>query len=537
MSRTPEGEPAVYLAVTDASLMPQLTGIPAWSADEYLEGDGPTLLQGATVINLCRSYQYLSKGYYVSLLADARGQRVLPSLEMIEQISNPFAYFRALREAGLDTIDFKLVGGRRLLPRVIVPVNGKPEILDAHLQEEGERPAVALRYRRGPASYCEVTAVFGKTLDPRFRRQVAAIFHRYAFPLLRVRMYREGRAWKVGQIFPIPMNQLNESEQRFFQAQISKPLALGKRVRSHHARLHRIACLWDKDDPFAASDEETLERFTRVALQEGVLFEIIGKDDLARLGEYDALFIRTVTGIDHYSFAFAQRAQSMGMPVIDDPQSIMKCSNKVYLHELFQREGIPTPRTITVSRRTPAEETAALGFPLIVKLPQGSFSTAVKKADDSATLQSVLNEMLKGSPLLIVQEFTPTSFDWRITVLEGKILFCCRYHQAKDHWQIAQHYASGYTRYGKVEAVRERDVPLGVRKLALRGASLIGDGLYGVDLKETRNGPLMIEINDNPNIDANFEDAIAKNRLYQCIIQVFQRRLRAAARAARKVNQ
>ena len=45
-------------------------------------------------------------------------------------------------------------------------------------------------------------------------------------------------------------------------------------------------------------------------------------------------------------------------------------------------------------------------------------------------------------------------------------------------------------------------------KTALRAANLLGDGLYGVDLKQTDDGCYVIEVNDNPNIDAGNEDAL-----------------------------
>jgi hypothetical protein len=100
------------------------------------------------VLNLCRSYQYLSKGYYVSLLADARGQRVFPTVEMIEQINNPFAYFRYLREAGLDTIDFKVLrGGKRLLPMVIVPDPDRAEVLQQPAGSGTDGAQGPLRYK------------------------------------------------------------------------------------------------------------------------------------------------------------------------------------------------------------------------------------------------------------------------------------------------------------------------------------------------------------------------------------------------------
>jgi glutathione synthase/RimK-type ligase-like ATP-grasp enzyme len=297
-----------------------------------------------------------------------------------------------------------------------------------------------------------------------------------------------------------------------------------------HPKLHRLACFWDPTDPFAPSNEETLDKFARIAARHGILFERISKHDLASLAEYDALFIRTVTAIDHPSFTFAQTAESLDIPVIDDPQSIIKCSNKVYLHELFRKNGIPTPRTLTVSRKTPLDDMQVLGFPLIVKLPQGTFSQAVKKAHDLAELKTIFQELFRHSPLLIVQEFIPTPFDWRIGILEGRVLYACKYHMAKDHWQIVRQYRSGVTRFGKVEAVPLSDVPILVKQVALEASALIGNGLYGVDVKETETEPLIIEINDNPTIETGDEDAVERDRIYEEIIAAFMRRIQERSR-------
>lgn len=490
------------------------------TADEYLEGRKSALDRAAIVVNLCRSYAYLSKGYYVSLLADARGQRAYPTLEMIEQTTNPFAYFQALREVGLNTIDFKMLRGRgRLLPKVIVPVDGRATVLAS-----GDRQAAS--YRAADLHFVEELSVLGRCRDRRFQRAAKKIYSVYAFPLLRIRFYHEEDEWKVGQIFPVSPAQLDpDDRERLAQGLASRELRR-KSVPGDRPKPLRIACLFEDGDPYAPSAEETIQKFERAALRKGVLLEPIGMGDLSRLPEFDALFIRTLTGIDAPSYAFAQRAASLGMPVIDDPESISRCSNKVYLHELFQREDIPSPRTLIVSRRMPIESCLELGPPMIVKLPQGSFSQAVKKADDRAELESILAEMFKRSPLLIVQEFTPTPFDWRIGVLDGRILFCCKYHQARAHWQIARPTADGAMRFGKVEAVRNDHVPASVRRIALRGARLIGDGLYGVDIKEVDGKPLVIEINDNPNIDTGYEDVYVKDKLYDAVIASFVRRIR-----------
>ena len=73
------------------------------------------------------------------------------------------------------------------------------------------------------------------------------------------------------------------------------------------------------------------------------------------------------------------------------------------------------------------------------------------------------------------------------------------------------------------------------RWVSLRAANLIGDGLYGVDLKQTQKGVVVIEVNDNPNIDAGVEDKVLKDELYRILIADFverlDRRRQAGARA------
>ena len=62
-------------------------------------------------------------------------------------------------------------------------------------------------------------------------------------------------------------------------------------------------------------------------------------------------------------------------------------------------------------------------------------------------------------------------------------------------------------------------------RLALKAANLIGKGLYGVDVKQSGGKFYVIEVNDNPNIEAGCEDAVLKEELYRRIMEVFLRRV------------
>lgn len=520
--------PAKYLVIAEPRDQAALSGLAVRTPDEYLEGDGPETVDEETVIvNLCRSYQYLSRGYYVSLIADARHQRAFPSLRMIEEITSPYAYFTALRGAGIDTIDFRVVRGRRVLPKLILPAEATAdgrEQSDVVLTRGGTRGDEPVRYEPAAGTFQEVTSVFGRTADPRFRRHCSAIFKVYPFPLLQVRLYREEERWKTGQLFPLSLKAATGEDLELLR----ETLAEGRFAVAAPAPKtppNRIAVLMADDEPFAPSDESTFERLRRVGERRGVLYERIDREDLPTLPEYDALFIRTVTAMDHYSFLFAQRATSLGMPVIDDPQSTVRCSNKVYLHELFRKADLATPRTLTISRKSPIEEAETLGYPLIVKQPDGTFSAAVKKVENRAELRSVTGEMFRRSPLLTLQEFRPTEFDWRIGVLDGSVLYACRYFMVKGHWQIIEKSRAGRMKYGNTEAVPIAEVPEAVKRLALDAAALIGDGLYGVDVKETDTEPVIIEINDNPDIWVGDEDAVEGDRIYDGITGYFLRRI------------
>jgi glutathione synthase/RimK-type ligase-like ATP-grasp enzyme len=75
-------------------------------------------------------------------------------------------------------------------------------------------------------------------------------------------------------------------------------------------------------------------------------------------------------------------------------------------------------------------------------------------------------------------------------------------------------------------------VPRKLLRTAVKAANLIGDGLYGVDLKEYGEGQYsVIEVNDNPSIDAGVEDELLMDDLYRAIMRVFRNRLEARRRS------
>ena len=99
---------------------------------------------------------------------------------------------------------------------------------------------------------------------------------------------------------------------------------------------------------------------------------------------------------------------------------------------------------------------------------------------------------------------------------------------APGHWQVVKHERERRIE-GSTQTLRVDEAPAGVVETALRAANLIGDGLYGVDLKEANGRFYVMEINDNPNIDAGNEDAVEGDALYREVLGVFRRRIRERA--------
>ncbi len=517
------------LAVTGSPKLLNLKNSAVVSADHYLRGELPVVTAEPIVLNLCRSLGYLSRGYYVSLLAEGRGHEVVPTVQVLEAAANPISFLRTLDAAGVPTASprrFRRMA-KETEPVLVAMHTGESDEPRAFQAQAQGNSDVHLRPHEGEIA--SILVVLGKTTDARFRTLAAKVYREFPLPVFQLRLVRD-RTWKVCGINLSAIAKLDESHMELLDEAIAE-LARTPEVRPVRSKARpSIACLWDPEDPTSPSTRETLDRFAAAAMRLGANFNILTRHETHRLAEHDALFVRTLTGLDRWPFPVQQRAAQLKMPVIDDPQSTIRCSNKVYLFELLHRLGIPQPKAHVVTPGMGIEAVADLGFPLIVKQPDGSFSLAVKKARDEVEYRDVTGRFFKRSPLLLVQEYLPSEFDWRIGVLAGRVLFACKYYMAKGHWQILKNDGKGTPgESGRVVAVPRESLDPRVAEVAVAAARSVGGGLYGVDLKETPRGPVVIEVNDNPNIDEGYEDEAEKSRLYEEVIQWFIDRIREEA--------
>jgi glutathione synthase/RimK-type ligase-like ATP-grasp enzyme len=464
----------------------KIPGIPVISGRVYLTDQRYSQTKRVKVFNLCRSYRYQSVGYYVSLLAQARGHTPLPGITTIQDMRWP----------------------------------GLARVVASDLEELIQR-----RLRRIKSARFTLSVYFGRNVSSQYDDLSMQLFRLFQAPLLRAEFVWDDDEWRFEKVRPIPASEIPDSHHDFVieaaTAFFARSPALRRRATGTR---YDLAILRNEAEEMAPSDGRALQRFVKAGKRMRLGVELIDKNDYGRLGEFDGLFIRETTQVDHYTYRFARRAAADGMVVIDDPDSIIRCTNKVYLAELLEKHRVPIPHTTVVHRENRKEVIGRLSFPCIVKQPDSSFSQGVFKANDAEQFEQVVGKLLEDSELLIVQEFVPTEYDWRIGVLDRELLFACKYHMVKAHWQIART-KSARTSYGEVEAVAMDSVPPVVLKVALKAANAIGDGLYGVDVKLVGHRAMVIEVNDNPNIEGGCEDGVLKDELYERILNVFIQRI------------
>jgi len=469
-----------------------IPGMQVLTAWEYLTAEPDLPGRHLRIYNLCRSFSYQSTGYYVSLLASARGHRPLPNTMTIQDLK--------LAEA--------------------------PGVLNDEIEELIQSSLARL----GSSEYV-LNAYFGASPVKRHERLARALFNLFPAPLLQASFVYRSDAWRVDSLGPIALGEVPTAHLEFLHHSAREYFARRRmpRIKRESAR-YDLAILVNDNEKEPPSNARALKLFEKAAEDLGFSVEFIDKGNYGHVAEFDALFIRETTAVNHHTYRFARRAEREGLVVMDDPTSILRATNKVFLAELMERFRIPQPRTVLLHRGNLKHVGRTLGFPCVLKQPDSQFSKGVIKVESEAELKRVTRDLLERSDLIIGQSFEPTDYDWRVGVLDGQPLYACRYYMAQGHWQVVKRGKNGGKQEGHHDTLAVADVPAVVLNTAIQAAKAVGRGLYGVDLKQFGDVVKVVEVNDNPSIDYGVEDLVLKETLYAKIMGHFLRRLDARTR-------
>src|SRR5262249_40214666 len=144
-------------------------------AEDYLNGLEYSNSASLRVINLCQSYQYQSIGYYVSLLAEARGHRVTPSVLAIQDVKTKV--LNAIIDATLDDE----------MQRLLKPIQSDEFVLSVY---------------------------FGTNMAERYAMFCRHIYHLFPMPLFRV-FFKFKKKWRIKTIKAISFVDIPETHQIF----------------------------------------------------------------------------------------------------------------------------------------------------------------------------------------------------------------------------------------------------------------------------------------------------------------------------------
>lgn len=477
----------IVVDTEDTSLIEQFPNV--ISFETYLHEFPKRNEPKTRIINLCDTRTYLSKGYYCSLLAEARNHLVLPSVKTINQ----------LRQTSDENISW--------LPQQLTKMSAIQGAISTWI-------------------------CFGQSSEAGLDSVAEKLFKQFPAPILKLVVSDEDGRWHAS-IERGAFSDLGAEARQQCLAHLSHFTQTVWRIHERKKR-HRwdMAILVNPQESVPPSNKEAIARFVKAAHKLGIEAHIVTSEELTNLAYFDALFIRETTAIDHHTYQLANKAEQLGLVVMDDAQSILRCCNKVYLHDAFSYQGVPSLRTDVVmdaSIATLQELEDKFSYPLVLKMPEGSFSRGVFKVKDRAELRDKLEVLLADSALVLAQEYLYTDYDWRIGVLNGRAIYACRYLMARNHWQIYNHGAKRFVS-GGFETLPTFEVPKRVLDAALRASKIIGQGLYGVDVKEVNGRAYVLEVNDNPSIDHKVEDAYLGDELYMQIMGEFYRRLEARGR-------
>jgi len=271
----------------------------------------------------------------------------------------------------------------------------------------------------------------------------------------------------------------------------------------------RLAIFTERYTIRSAVELTALTNFRLAAFELGHELDFMFKNELKYLAQYDAVLIRSLTDPLNTSYVVARWAELMGKRVLDTAEAIRVCCDKVNMYRRLQHANVPLPETRFLDEKSVTTADAAalfeqLGTPLVLKAPNSSFSAYVDKATTPEEFVRVGKRFLRRADRIVVQQYLPSAFDWRVITLHGKVLAVVEYRFAADRWKVMQRGGEGES--AVTRGIPRDEAPRKLIDVALAASNAISNSLHGVDLKEIDGEFYVIEVNDNPTIAATEED-------------------------------
>jgi len=234
------------------------------------------------------------------------------------------------------------------------------------------------------------------------------------------------------------------------------------------------------------------------------------------LKDIDAVIPRIGASVTFYGTAVVRQFEMMKVFTTVESQALMRSRDKLRSLQILSRVGLGLPKTVftNYSKNVKAIIQAVGGTPVIIKLLEGTQGLGVVLAETDNAAESVIEAFNGLKSRVIVQEFIKEAggADIRAFVVDGVVVGAMK-RQAKNG-----EFRSNLHRGGTAEVIQLSEEE---ENAALRAARAMGLGICGVDLLQSNQGPLILEVNSSPGLEG-IEKATGKD-IAKSIIRYVER--------------
>ena len=184
----------------------------------------------------------------------------------------------------------------------------------------------------------------------------------------------------------------------------------------------------------------------------------------------------------------------MGIPVVNDLDSIRLAKNQFHTLQALAASRIPVPDTFFVNSPEGFQQALASlqGYPVVVKQASGRQGKGVILVKTRQNLDSAIHEHMDKRKGLLVQRFIPPAGrqDIRVLVVGGRVAGAMELKPKKGDFRANYHLN---------KESRSKDLPTKLEGIALKAADAVGLEIAGIDLIVDQDGRAMvIEVNYSP---------------------------------------
>ena len=210
----------------------------------------------------------------------------------------------------------------------------------------------------------------------------------------------------------------------------------------------------------------------------------------------DAVIPRIGASITFFGLAVVRQFEMMGVYCLNESQAIARSRDKLRSLQLLCRHDIGVPPTVFTRQASHLADCIEKvdGPPVVVKLLQGTQGIGVVLAESERAAGSVVEAFHGLDQNILIQKFIneANGADIRAFVVGRKVVGSMK-RQA-----VAGEFRSNLHRGGHATKFR---LPPAYRKTALAAARVLGLRVAGVDLIESNDGPMVMEVNSSPGLE------------------------------------